>query len=96
MLASARSGRLANLAWSHSTVELPPGALLLLYTDGVVDAQSPQQERFGNEQMLDAVRESFGRSAQDVQEDLLTRLQRFIGNEPQFDDITVMTVRRDL
>jgi len=88
-------GILDDTGWGHSTVQLPPGALLLLYTDGVVDAQSPQQERFGNEQMLDVVRESFGRSAREVQEDLLARLQRFMGDEPQFDDITVMTVRRE-
>jgi sigma-B regulation protein RsbU (phosphoserine phosphatase) len=88
-------GILDDTGWGHSTVQLSPGALLLLYTDGVVDAQSPQQDRFGNEQMLDVLRASFGRSAQEVQEDLLTSLQRFMGDEPQFDDITVMTIRRN-
>jgi hypothetical protein len=88
-------GILDDTGWGHSTVQLSPGALLLLDTDGVVDAQSPQQDRFGNEQMLDVLRASFGRSAQEVQEDLLTSLQRFMGDEPQFDDITVMTIRRN-
>jgi serine phosphatase RsbU (regulator of sigma subunit) len=87
-------GVVSNTAWGYSTVQLAPGALLLLYTDGVVDAQSPEQERFGNEQMLDSVRSSFGRSARDVQEELITRLQQFMGNEPQFDDITLMAIRR--
>ena len=88
-------GILDDTDWGHSTVQLSPGALLLLYTDGVLDAQNHHLERFGSEQMLDVARASFGRSAQDVQEDLLTRLQRFMGDEPQFDDITVMTVRRE-
>jgi serine phosphatase RsbU (regulator of sigma subunit) len=88
-------GILADTDWGHSKVQLSPGALLLLYTDGVVDAQNPLQERFGSEQMLDVARASFGRSAQGVQEDLLTQLQRFMGDEPQFDDITVMTIMRD-
>jgi hypothetical protein len=88
-------GIMADTDWGHSTVQLSPGTLLVLYTDGVVDAQSPQQDRFGSEQMLDVVRGSLGRSAQEVQEDLLTRLQHFMGDEPQFDDITLMAIRRD-
>jgi len=88
-------GILDDTDWGHSTIQLSPGALLLLYTDGVLDAQNHHLERFGSEQMLDVARASFGRSAQDVQEDLLTRLQRFMGDEPQFDDITVMTIRRN-
>ncbi len=88
-------GVVSDTDWGYSTVQLPRGALLLLYTDGVVDAQSPQQERFGSEQMLDVLRAGLGRSAQAVQEELLARLQHFIGDEPQFDDITVMTVRRE-
>lgn len=81
--------------WGRSTVQLTPGSLLLLYTDGVVDAQSPRQERFGSVQMLEAVRAGVGRSAQVVQEDLLTRLKHYMGDEPQFDDITLMTIRRN-
>lgn len=88
-------GIVDDTGWGHSTVQLSPGTLLLLYTDGVVDAQNPQQQRFRSEQMLDVARASFGRSARDVQEDLLTRLQHFMGDEPQFDDITLMTIVRN-
>jgi sigma-B regulation protein RsbU (phosphoserine phosphatase) len=88
-------GIMADTDWGHSTIQLSPGTLLLLYTDGVMDAQSPQQERFGSELMLDVVQGSLGRSAQEVQKELLTRLQHFMGDEPQFDDITLMAIRRD-
>ncbi len=88
-------GVVSDTDWGYSTVQLLPGALLLLYTDGVVDAQSPQQDRFGSEQMLDVVRAGLDRSAQAVHEELLARLQHFISDEPQFDDITLMTIRRN-
>jgi hypothetical protein len=80
--------------WGHTTVQLEPGATLLIYTDGVLDAQNPQQERFGNEQMLDFARANLGRTAQELQDGLLARLQHFAGDEPQFDDITLMTIMR--
>jgi sigma-B regulation protein RsbU (phosphoserine phosphatase) len=87
-------GVIEDTSWGHTAVPLPPGAALLLYTDGVVDAMSPDQERFGNERMLDVARTSLGRSAQELQADLLAGLQQFVGEEPQFDDITLMVVRR--
>ncbi len=88
-------GIVTDTNWGHTTVQLPPGALLLLYTDGVVDAQNPQKERFGNEQMLDVARANLGRSAQATQDGLLAQLQQFIGDEPQFDDITLMAIMRN-
>ena len=69
-------------------------AALLLFTDGVLDAQSPREERFGAAQMLDIAQADPGRSAQNLQADLLAGLQEFVGDMPQFDDITLMTVLR--
>jgi len=96
--------------WGHTVIQLPPGAMLLLYTDGVIDAHNSQGERFGSERMLDVARGILGSArgvlgsvqanqghlAQAVQEGLLEQLQQFSGDESQFDDITVMTILRTL
>jgi hypothetical protein len=89
-------GILEDTDWGHTTIELEPGTLLLLYSDGVLDAQNPQKEHFGTEQMLEVARANLSRSAEDVRDDLLSHLQQFMGEEPQFDDITLMTVVRSL
>jgi sigma-B regulation protein RsbU (phosphoserine phosphatase) len=81
--------------WGYSTVELPHGGLLLMYTDGVVDALSPDGERFGVEQMLDVVGGLADRPADEVQTRLLAEIQRFMGHQPQFDDVTLVAVRRE-
>ena len=88
-------GVLQDTRWGHTTLQLEPGAVLLLYTDGVVDAQDSREERFGSERMVDVVRSSLARSARGVQEALLAQLQRFMGDEPQFDDITFIVVERN-
>ncbi len=88
-------GVLGEPRWGYSTVELPAGGLLLVYTDGVVDALSPNGERFGVEQMLDVVRSLIGRPASEVQARLLAELQQFMGHQPQFDDVTLLAVRRE-
>jgi serine phosphatase RsbU (regulator of sigma subunit)/energy-coupling factor transporter ATP-binding protein EcfA2 len=87
-------GVIEDTSWGHRTVELPPGATLLLYTDGVLDAQNPQEERFGSERVLEIAQSSLGRSAHGLQADLLARLQQFMGDAHQFDDMTLVTVVR--
>lgn len=88
-------GVLQDTRWGHTTLQLEPGTVLLLYTDGVVDAQDSREERFGSERMVDVVRKSLPRSARGVQEALLAQLQQFMGDEPQFDDITFIVVERN-
>jgi hypothetical protein len=87
-------GVIEDTKWTHATLQMPPGTLLLMYTDGVVDALNPQGERFGAEQMLDIAQENLGCSAKDLRDALLTRLQQFIGDEPRFDDITIVALER--
>jgi serine phosphatase RsbU (regulator of sigma subunit) len=87
-------GVVEDTKWNFETAHLPPGAALLLYTDGVLDARNPEQEPFGNERLLHIAQANPGRPAQELQEDLLTQLQQFIGEAPQFDDITLMTLVR--
>jgi sigma-B regulation protein RsbU (phosphoserine phosphatase) len=88
-------GVVEDTSWGYGTVELPPGAALLLYTDGLLDAQNPQEERFGSERVVEIAQSSQGLSAQDLQTALLARVQQFMGDAPQFDDMTLMTLVRD-
>jgi hypothetical protein len=88
-------GVIEDTNWGHTKVEIPLGAALLLYTDGVVDAQNRERERFGNKELLATVGTNRGRSAEEIQAVLLARLQQFMGDEPQFDDITLMVVGRE-
>jgi sigma-B regulation protein RsbU (phosphoserine phosphatase) len=68
--------------------------MLVLYTDGVTEAQDAQETFFGTERLLEVVRTNFGRPAQEVQDALLTEVHEFVGNAPQFDDIALMVVVR--
>jgi serine phosphatase RsbU (regulator of sigma subunit) len=81
--------------WKPATVHVPQNSALLLYTDGVVDAQNQQREFFGVEQMLEVVQEMGGSTAMAVQEALISRLFSFVGAEPQLDDIALMILIRE-
>lgn len=82
-------------SWQQGNQEILPGSMLLLYTDGVLDAQNTFGEFLGEEGMLNIIQTRVGQSAVSIQDTLLATLGDFAGAEPQVDDITLMTLIRE-
>jgi serine phosphatase RsbU (regulator of sigma subunit) len=87
-------GIAGGVTWEQEVVQLGPGDMLVLCTDGVTEAQDAQETFFGTERLLEVVRTNLGRPAQEVQDALLAEVHEFVGNAPQFDDIALMVVVR--
>ncbi len=88
-------GLLPDAAWSQRTVRLSPGDTLVVYTDGVPDAQNAEEEPFGEERMVETIRTNLGRSAEEIRDALSGAVREFVGDAPQLDDVTVMIVSRN-
>jgi serine phosphatase RsbU (regulator of sigma subunit) len=88
-------GIVHDTSWMAETVRLEPGDMLVLYTDGVSEAQNANSEFFDTERLLDAARTYRERTAQAVQDAILAAIDRFVGDAAQFDDLTVMALVRD-
>jgi sigma-B regulation protein RsbU (phosphoserine phosphatase) len=88
-------GLVSDRPWQQATVELVPGDLLCVYTDGVPDAKGAGKRFFGKERMLDALRANLGGTAEEVQAALIAKVHGFVGDAPQFDDLTLLLVARD-
>jgi serine phosphatase RsbU (regulator of sigma subunit) len=80
--------------WEQGVAQFAPADVLVLYTDGVTDAQDEHETFFGEERVLEIAQSNLGRPAQDVRDGLSAAVQEFVGETPQFDDITVMVVVR--
>jgi serine phosphatase RsbU (regulator of sigma subunit) len=87
-------GAYQRLDLTECSIDLAPGDLALLYTDGVTDAQAASGERFGDARLLDAVRSAPSRSAADVVGAVCDAYHRFQGEMPAADDVTMVAVRR--
>jgi serine phosphatase RsbU (regulator of sigma subunit) len=72
---------------------LEPGEVLVLLTDGIVEAVSPEGEPFGDVRVLDAVRAHRGASARETVEALYRSVREFSGDQPQVDDITMIILK---
>ena len=86
-------GGMNGIKYKEQELELQPGDTLFLYTDGVTEATNASNELYGDERLLavaDACEyESMEAFCKAVKEDI----DRFVGDAPQFDDITMLAIR---
>ena len=88
-------GLYPHLEFKTDSVILAPQDTLLVYTDGVTDAQNKAGVAFSKERLLDLAENSFV-TAEDLITKIKTGLNEHIADENQFDDITVMALRREM
>jgi len=79
--------------YETATIDLRPGDVLILYTDGVVEAFNQAGEEFGNQRWFAAIRALPAGSAQESLQYLMKRVDEFVGATRQSDDITCLVFR---
>jgi serine phosphatase RsbU (regulator of sigma subunit) len=89
-------GILKDVTWERRTAHLAPGDALLLYTDGITEAQDQRERFFGEERLTHVARAYRGSAAQEIEHSLLGEVHEFVGDAPQSDDLTLMVTVRDL
>ena len=87
-------GMIEGLSYRPGSIVLPPDAMLLLYTDGVTEAESESTSMYGEERLLALVNAGQRNHARDLVRRVVDSVERFVGDAPQSDDITVLAIRR--
>ena len=80
-------------AYVEIEIELEPGEILTLYSDGFPDAESTQPSRFGRTRLESAIVAAPGNCTEAVLF-IVNEVDRFIGKQPQFDDMCLVQIRR--
>ena len=86
-------GFLNNVAYQEAIVQLEPGDLLVLYTDGLTDSENAQGEAFGAARVLDWAGRQWQRPAAEVETSLLQAATGFCHGHQQADDLTLLVIR---
>jgi sigma-B regulation protein RsbU (phosphoserine phosphatase) len=88
-------GLLPGSRYQMRELSLEPGDLLCLYSDGITEAESPDEEEFGNDRLIDVLR----RHREAPLAEVLDAIRREVGEHtqgrPQGDDQTLLLLRRD-
>ena len=94
-------GVLANATYATSTVRFEPGDTLVVYSDGVTEAEGPAEAAlpgepgmFGEDRLAATVAAQAGRPSRVMLDGVLSAVDVFARGTPQADDITLVVVRR--
>jgi serine phosphatase RsbU (regulator of sigma subunit) len=81
--------------WLQAETEIQPGEIVLLYTDGVMDAQNSAGEFIDRKDILNTIQINIGKPVLDIQQGIIDKVHHFVGNAPRFDDITLVILGRE-
>ena len=85
-------GAMSSARYRDYELQLEPGEKLFVYTDGVAEAVNSSMEQFGTERILETLHQFGDRSPKAIVAALNRAVKEFGGDEPQFDDVTMLYV----
>jgi sigma-B regulation protein RsbU (phosphoserine phosphatase) len=78
---------------TQRTVHLKAGDSLVLYTDGITEAFSPQDKMFGEKRLMHVIRYSENSTARELAQEIDLEVMTFIQDGTTFDDITMLILK---
>ncbi|MGA3295621.1 MAG: PP2C family protein-serine/threonine phosphatase [Candidatus Acidiferrales bacterium] len=82
----------SEVTYASATVQLQPGDLLVIFTDGVVEAEGDRGEEFGESRLVACIQSAPPESAADTLQRVMTQVNAFAGDVRQHDDITCLVL----
>ncbi|MFT4113485.1 PP2C family protein-serine/threonine phosphatase [Silvibacterium sp.] len=86
-------GLLPFAPYTEQTVTLEPGDLVLLYTDGISEAMTPEDEEWGEDRLIEAADCCWDKSAGEILDHLFHDADAFTRGAPQHDDMTLLVLK---
>ena len=87
-------GLFPDTEYEEKQVELYPGDLLFIFSDGVTDAFNRENESFTEERVRSLIEKNRDLDPDELVQFICDEIQGFVGNVPQFDDITLIIIKR--
>jgi serine phosphatase RsbU (regulator of sigma subunit) len=87
-------GAFDDLPFEEGAATLRPGQVLVAYSDGITESLDPSGRAFGIEGLLAALQAARGRPAEEILDHVLSAATAHAGDHSQWDDMTLVVVRR--
>ena len=86
-------GGMEGVKYKDYEIELEKGDTILVYTDGVVEATDKDKKMFGSKRLLESLNKEPNLDPKALIGHVIEDVNAFVGDEKQFDDLTMMCIR---
>jgi sigma-B regulation protein RsbU (phosphoserine phosphatase) len=81
--------------YESATITIAPGDWLIIFTDGLVEAENARQDEYGEARLLAAIEAGKATEPAEMLKRLMAELDLFVGNTPQHDDVTCLLLKAE-
>ena len=78
----------------EEAIQLQPGDGVVLYTDGITEAENMKREQYGLERLCEIVGNNWSQDAETIKQTVIDHLHEFIGDQKIMDDITLLVLKQ--
>ena len=87
-------GLFPKMSYEEQNFKLEEGDLLAIYSDGVTEANNIAEQEFSLERLIAVLRAHREKPANEIVDTVFSEIDAFVGTAPQFDDITLLVMKR--
>ncbi|MBQ1912186.1 MAG: SpoIIE family protein phosphatase [Bacteroidales bacterium] len=87
-------GAIEGIPFKNESLQLDHGDALVLYTDGVTEAENLEHEQFGEPRLESVLAGLKGAGSQQIVDTINAKVKEFVADAPQSDDITQLVIRK--
>jgi sigma-B regulation protein RsbU (phosphoserine phosphatase) len=87
-------GIMPEYPYTEEQISFTPGDVLVIASDGISESMDPDNDQFGTERMISVIGPHRGGTAREILDALVEAARRHAGSAPQYDDMTVVVVKR--
>jgi len=86
-------GVMQDCVYTEANIQIQPGQIILIGTDGLKEACNPQNELFGNNRLQMVMRDNYRKPAKDILDEVFEALENFRGSAIRQDDETLVVIK---
>lgn len=83
----------ADATYAAAEVSLAPGDWIVIFTDGLVEAENQKDEAYGEERLFGVLQAGAAFTPEQLLQRMIAEVNRFVGTTPQHDDITCLLMK---
>jgi sigma-B regulation protein RsbU (phosphoserine phosphatase) len=86
-------GLLPEVSFAENKRQLSPGEILVIYSDGVTEAENELEDQFGEKRLQEMIKQNQNCSAEELVDRIYNAVTEFCGSAKQSDDITLVIIK---